>query len=108
MRLLLPLRNLPRKLPTGLKLQLITMATVGVALLLTCAALFSYDWFSFRESTRNDLSVLADIFGANSTAALAFGDHRTAGELLSGLGARRSILKAILYDVDGEVFATFV
>src|SRR5207249_11971326 len=107
MRPMLPFRNLSRNLSTGLKLQLITMATVGVALLLTCAALFSYDWFSFRDSTSNDLSVLADIFGANSTAALVFGDHRTAGELLSGLEARRSILKAVLYNSDGEVFATY-
>ena len=97
-----------RKLPTGLKFQLVTMVTVGAALVLTCGALFTYDRFSFRDSTRNDLSLLADIFGANSTAALTFGDHRTAGELLSGLDARRSIIKAVLYTSEGRVFATYV
>jgi TMAO reductase system sensor TorS len=96
-----------RKLPTGLKLQLITMITVLVALLLTSVLLFTYDRYSFRDSTRSDLSALAGIFGANSTAALAFGDHRTAAEILSGLAARRSIIRAVLYSADGQVFATY-
>src|SRR5579864_1742214 len=89
------------------KLQLIIMATVAIALLLACGAVLSYGSFFFRESMRNDLGILAEIFGSNSTAALSFGDHKAAEELLSGLKAKRPIVAAFLYGADGHVFAVY-
>ena len=96
-----------RNLRIRQKLQLILMATAGAALLLVCSAIGVYDRFTFRDSMRTDLGILAEIFGSNSTAALSFGDHRSAGELLSGLRAERSIVRAILYSSDGKVFAAY-
>jgi signal transduction histidine kinase/CheY-like chemotaxis protein len=89
------------------KLQLIIMLTVGIALAVACFTILSYDEFFFRDSMRNDLEILAEIFGANSTAALSFGDEKAATEMLSGLKARRSILAAVLYTADGQVFAEY-
>jgi signal transduction histidine kinase/CheY-like chemotaxis protein len=89
------------------KLQLIIMATVAIALLLACGAVLTYGSFFFRESMLNDLGVLAEIFGSNSTAALSFGDHKAAEELLSGLKAKRPIVSAVLYGSDGHVFAVY-
>ena len=99
--------SLCRDLPIRRKLQVIIMITAGAALLLASAAILSYDYFVFREALQSDLSVLADIVGANSTAALSFGDERAANELLAGLRAKPSIESAYLYSSDGKVFARY-
>jgi len=102
-RLAVPYRNLP----TRYKLHLIIMVTVGAALLLACGAILTYDYFAFRATMRNDLSILADMFGANSTAALSFGDEKAEQELLASLQAKRSILAAVVYSADGKQFAVY-
>ena len=96
-----------RRLPIKLKLQLIIMTTVGAALLLACTAVLTYDHYAFRNSIRNDLDVLAEMLGSNSTAALSFGDRRSVEELLSGLRAKRPIVAAVVYSADGAVFASY-
>ena len=96
-----------RNLKIRQKLQLIIMATAGAAVMLLCSAVGVYDRFTFRDSMRTDLGILAEIFGSNSTAALSFGDYRSAGELLSGLKAEGSIVRAFLYSPDGKVFAAY-
>ena len=90
------------------KLRLIIMATVGVALMLACAAFLTYDQFAFRDKMRADLGMLADIFGSNSTAALSFGDQPAATALLSGLKAKRSITRAVIYTAHGKPFAEYM
>jgi hypothetical protein len=45
------------------------MATVTAALLCACAAVLVYDRIAARDSMRNDLAVMAEMLGANSTAA---------------------------------------
>ena len=96
-----------RNFPVRLKLQAIIMATVGTALLLACTAILAYDQVAYRESVRNDLNVLADMLGSNSTAALSFGDRRSVEELLGGLRAKRSIVAAFIYSGDGAIFAEY-
>ncbi len=89
------------------KLRLIIMVTVVVALFPASVAVVAYDQISARAEMRNDLEVLADIVGSNSTAALTFGDRHAAEELLSGLRAKTHIVAAVLYADDGEAFATY-
>ena len=96
-----------RNLPIKHKLRLVIMATVGCALMLACAALLVYDQVAARESMRNDLDVLAEIFSANSTAALSFNDGPAAEELLSTLQAKQHIVFASLFRPDGTVFARY-
>ena len=96
-----------RNLPIKHKLRLLIMATVGSALMLACAALLVYDQIAARESMRNDLDVLAEIFSANSTAALSFNDSQTAEELLSALQAKEHVVFASLFRPDGTVFAKY-
>lgn len=90
------------------KLTLIIMLTSGVALLLACAAFVTYDLVLFRRSLTRNLAVLADIIGANSTAALSFDDPATAEEILAALSAEQHIVTASIYTRDGAVFATYV
>src|SRR5580700_9428100 len=96
-----------RNLPIRDKLRLIIMTTVSISLLLVCAAVLAYDDSANRQSMRNDLAVLAEMTGANSTAALSFGDARAAEELLSGLKAKRGVILAFLYSADGRPFAAY-
>ena len=74
-----------RDLPIRHKLRLIVMATVAIAGAAACAAILVYQYYTLRDSLRRDLSVLAEIIADNSTAALSFGDRKTAEELLSAL-----------------------
>ena len=96
-----------RNLPVKLKLHLIIMGTVSTALLLACVAVLVYDRFALYRTMENDLGILAEIYASNSTAALTFDDQRAARELLSGLKARRSIERAVIYSASGEVFASY-
>jgi signal transduction histidine kinase/CheY-like chemotaxis protein len=96
-----------RNLSIKHKLRLVIMATVSCALMLACCALLIYDQIAARKSMRNDLDVLAEIFSANSTAALSFNDRAAAEELLSTLAAKQHITSAFLYQPDGTVFARY-
>src|SRR4051812_41912752 len=80
-----------RNLPVKQKLCLIIMLTVCTALTLACGAILIFERFELRDLMRNDLGVLAEIYSANSTAALTFDDPQAARELLFGLKAKLSI-----------------
>src|ERR1700704_5192809 len=99
--------NRYRNLPIKHKLRLVIMATVSCALMLACTALLVTDQIATRESMRNDLDVLAEIFSANSTAALSFKDRPAAEELLSTLTAKQRITAAFLYESDSVAFASY-
>jgi len=96
-----------RNLPIRDKLRMIIMFTVGAALVLACGSILAYDQIAFRGDMRNNLGVLAEMFGANSTAALSFDDPREAENLLEGLRASRPIVAAFLYTTHGQFFAAY-
>ncbi len=109
-----PLRRVVarRSLSIRQKLRLIIMVTVAAALVLACAAVQVSDHLSFRDSMRNDLGVLAEIFGSSSTAALSFADQKATEEILLGLKAKTHIARACIYYLDdrspdGQPFATY-
>src|SRR6202142_1488178 len=96
-----------RNLPINYKLRMVIMATVIAALIIAGTAVLVYDQLAARDSMRNDLGVLADIFSANSTAALSFKDPAAGNELLSTLKAKRHIVTALIYSADGKPFASY-
>ncbi len=96
-----------RNFSTKRKLQVIIMLTAGLALVVACGGIMAYSYLTSVESTRHDLAVLADIIGANSTAALSFHDKEAAAELLCGLKAKHPITSAILNTADGAVIASY-
>ena len=59
------------------KLNRIVMLTTSVALLLAALGFFLYDLLAFRNTEAHELASVADIIGANSTAALQFQDTTT-------------------------------
>jgi signal transduction histidine kinase/DNA-binding response OmpR family regulator len=96
-----------RNLSVKRKLRLLIWAAVGSALILACAAVLVYDQIAARDSLRNDLGVLAEIFSANSTAALSFNDAAAAEELLRTLRAKQHVVAAFVYQANGTLFARY-
>ncbi len=96
-----------RKLPIRDKLRLMVMLASFGAVVVACGTLLAYEEVTFRADMRNDLEILAELFGSNSTAALSFNDRQAGGELLSGFRVKRPIVSAVLYSADGAVFAAY-
>jgi hypothetical protein len=89
------------------KLVLLVMVTTGVALLTASLAFSLYDFVSYRRILQSELTALADVLGANSTAALAFRDRPAAEEVLQALTADQRVYEACIYDRSGRPFARF-
>src|ERR1700677_1640923 len=96
-----------RNLAVRHKLRLIILFAASFALVLSSAAVVVYDQVVARSDLRNDLAVLAEIVGSNSTAAVTFRDRRAAEEILSGLRAKEHIVAATIYSDDGKPFASY-
>ncbi len=93
--------------PIRRKLTAMFLLISGLVLLLTAAAFVGYQYWSFRQITRNGLSTLGRIIAANSTASLAFANESDAREILSALRAEPHVVAAALYNKDGHLFATY-
>ncbi len=89
------------------KLIAIVMATSIVSLLLTGVSLASFEFIDDRNTMSKELATVADIIGANSTAALTFDDPRTAHEILAALASQPDVVAACLYDAEGRLFADY-
>jgi signal transduction histidine kinase/ActR/RegA family two-component response regulator len=96
-----------RNVPIKRKLMVVILLTSGFAILLMGSALITYELVTFRSALTNNIEVLAQIIGSNSTAALAFDDRQNANEILRALAAENQITAAAIYDRNGRVFASF-
>ena len=89
------------------KLMLITMLTSGFVLLVTSGAFMINHVLTFRHTTVAHLSTVAALIGANSTAALAFGDAKAALETLRALQAEPFVVTALIRSPAGQVFVQY-
>ena len=89
------------------KLLTMLMATSGAAVMLASGASFVYDSRNMLRVMSEDLGSLADIAGANSVAAMAFGDVAASKEILAALALKPGIVAAALYDKQGNLFTSF-
>src|SRR3982751_3850779 len=101
------MRSWLRDLPIKRKLILVILLTSTFALWLMGTALITYEFVTFRRSLAANMSVLAQIIGSNSTAALAFDDPSNGREILAALSAENQVMAAALYDQKGNLFARF-
>ena len=101
------MRQYLRNVSLTRKLTLINLLATAMALVLACALFMACDVLSYRGSMVQDISCYADMVGANSTAAVSFGDETSAAEILSSLRADPHIRAAALYAPDGRIFATY-
>jgi signal transduction histidine kinase/DNA-binding response OmpR family regulator len=93
-------------LPIRRKLMVLTMATVGLALTLSCAAFMAYELGALRTRIAGELTTVGDMIASGSSAPLAFQDPRAAQELLRTLEANRNILSGCVYG-GKTVFAAY-
>jgi two-component system, sensor histidine kinase and response regulator len=89
------------------KLTRIVLVTCGASILLACTAIAAYDVAAFRRELSSQLATVAQITGSNLTAALAFGDPKSATETLGSLAAQPHIVQACVYSTDEGVFASY-
>lgn len=89
------------------KLTWIIMLTSSAALLLACGAFAVYELLSFRRSMTCELMSMADVIGANSTAALEFNDPGAGEETLAALRTDSRIVSACIYSGEGNAFAAY-
>jgi PAS domain S-box-containing protein len=89
------------------KLNVILLASVGLALLLAALALLAVEARKAWRDARDDVSAQAELVGLASEAALAFGDPHTAEQNLRVLQAQPGVMAAALYDTSGKLFAQF-
>jgi signal transduction histidine kinase len=85
----------------------VNMLVSGVALLLAAVALGAYDRTTFREGTRRNLSIQAQIIASNSISALVFNDPVAAEVSLTALKASPNIVAAHIFTLDGRLFAQY-
>ncbi|MBI3496999.1 MAG: response regulator [Proteobacteria bacterium] len=101
------LLRLIRNLSIRNKLILIVMLTTGVVLVLSALVLINDQTRYFRSAALSELATLANVIGANSTAAIAFGDAAAAEETLASLAAKPQVSGAQIHTRDKQVFASY-
>jgi len=101
------MRHIFRDMLIRRKLTVIIMATSVTVLLLSSLAFVINDTITFWKVEKGKLSVLADIIGNNTSAAIAFNDQKAAEQTLSGLSANPYILAAYIVTRDGKVFVQY-
>jgi diguanylate cyclase (GGDEF)-like protein/PAS domain S-box-containing protein len=89
------------------KLALLIVGTTSVALVLAGAVLLGYESHQYRGAATREMSALAEIVAAGSTAALSFGDKQAAQETLNSLHGDGRLLRAVVYDKAGDSFGTY-
>ena len=89
------------------KLTLIIMGTAGMVILFSSTAFIAYDRISSREALIQRLTAIAEIVGANSSAALMFDNRDDAEEVLSSLRSEAQIGSAAILKTDGLPLATY-
>ena len=89
------------------KLKLVMTLTSGAVLLVTALLLVSLEAYRSRRELAQRLATSAELVGRNSTAALAFDDHKAAGSTLASLAAIDDITAADLFDSGGRSFASY-
>ena len=89
------------------KLQHIVIVSCSAALIVAAAIFTFYDRAAYLTVKTEDLASSARLIGANSTAALTFGDPNAGREVLGALQAKQHVVNACIYDSTGKVFAKY-
>jgi len=97
-----------RNSPIRVKLSWIILLVTSIVLTIGALQFLVFDYFSYRNSTIERLSAVADIVAINSTSALLFKDQVAALESLSTLQVDPAVLVASIIDERGKIFSSFV
>jgi signal transduction histidine kinase len=96
-----------QNLPIRRKLTVVILVVCAVVLLLACVVLATFELIEFRQAIVRDSTVMADVLGKNTRAAVAFQDEDAATEFLAALQSAPHVVAATLYTQDGKLFARY-
>jgi PAS domain S-box-containing protein len=96
-----------RHQPIRRKLLLLILTTVIVSMLLVMIGIAAYEYSTYRDRLARELGDDAAFIAAHSAPPLAFGDAETGRAILATLEALPEITIAVLYTVEGDVFASY-
>ena len=96
-----------RDTPIRRKLIIVILLASMAVLLVARLSYFIFEHVTFRQATTRQVSTLAKVIAANSTAALAFDNREDAQEVLSSLRAEKHIVAGCLYGKEGEIFSRY-
>ncbi len=97
----------PRANSINRRLIRMNMLVTGLALLVASGTFLAFELSAFRQNMVRNLSVQAQIAGANSASALLFDDAQSATQTLSALKASPNIVFAGIYTPEGKAFAAY-
>jgi diguanylate cyclase (GGDEF)-like protein len=100
--------NLLKHMPIAGKLRRMLLFTSGLALLIASVSFLAIEFFSYRHTLLERTDVLAEFIATNSTAALTFGDKKTATRYLSSLRSEPAVNHARLVQSDGHELASYL
>ncbi|MBL8396878.1 MAG: response regulator [Candidatus Accumulibacter sp.] len=89
------------------KLRRLVGLPLSTALTVVALAMMVFQIWTFSQTMIERLSVVAQVVGANSTAALEFSDARQANKLLASLQVEKDIVSVAVYSADREFFAGY-
>ena len=101
------MRALFRSLTLGGKLTLLMLLVTFVVLALASLGFTYANLQEFRRDKTEELAVLAEMLGANSTVALSSGNPQAAEAVLRTLAARDEIVAAYIHASDGTTLAVY-
>lgn len=84
------------------------LGVTAISLMLVGAGQLVRERQGFERQMEQRLTLLADVIGLNSTAALAFNDSAAATEILGALESDKQIIAGALYDTRNLLFARYV
>ncbi len=90
------------------RLMKMSMATSGMAILLTCLLFIGYGIMSTRIMVTNELTLVSQIIGNRVGPALDWGDKETAQDSLDDLKIKDSVIVACIYDKEKNIFAKYL
>jgi diguanylate cyclase (GGDEF)-like protein/PAS domain S-box-containing protein len=90
------------------KLTGLLMAMACITAVTVSVSIGAFDLLGLKRSMVRNLSILADVLGQNSAAALTFQDAETASHVLEALKAEPNVTAACVYTADGKPFATYI
>lgn len=96
-----------KKLPIKTKLVLIILLASIVALVLESAAFIAYERFRAKQEITQNFTSLLRIISEQSIPSLVVKDYTTAQDNLAVLKAKRAIVAASIYDVQGNILARY-
>jgi signal transduction histidine kinase/CheY-like chemotaxis protein len=96
-----------RRQSVARKLTTMVLTTSGLTLMVACTVFAVYDYATSRSRLVRDVTMLADIVGSNSTAALTFNDAGAAEDTLHAMALNAHILDARLFKRDGTRLAVY-